>query len=49
MSAQSCLTFCNPMDPARLLCPRDSLAKNTGVSCHSFLAIGPPTFTPFID
>ena len=23
--------------PARLLCPRDSLGKNTGVGCHSFL------------
>ena len=35
--AQSCLTLCNPMDcsPARLICPWNSLGKNTGVGCHS--------------
>ena len=25
------------LQPARLLCPRDSLGKNTGVGCHSLL------------
>ena len=30
-SLQSCLTLCNPMDSVRLLCPRDSPGKNTGV------------------
>ena len=35
---QSCPTLCDPMDwPARLLCPRDSPGKNTGVGCHSLL------------
>ena len=29
----SCPTHCNPMDPARLLCPWDSPGKNTGVEC----------------
>ena len=32
--AQSCLTLC---DPIRLLCPRTSPGKNTGVSCHALL------------
>ena len=34
---QSCLTLCNPMDcsPIRLLCPRNSPGKNTGVGSHS--------------
>ena len=32
-SLQLCPT-CNPMDPARLLCPRDFPGKNTGVGCH---------------
>ena len=27
--AKSCLTLCNPMGPARLLCPWDSPGKNT--------------------
>ena len=38
-SLQSCLTLCDPMDssPPRLLCPRDSPGKNTGVGCHSLL------------
>ena len=31
-SLQSCPALCDPMD--RLLCPRDSLGKNTGVGCH---------------
>ena len=38
--AQSCLTLCDPMDrmePARLLCPWNSLAQNTGVSSHFLL------------
>ena len=34
--AQSCPTLCNPVN-ARLLCPRDSPAKNTGVGCHFLL------------
>ena len=31
--------LCNPMDlqPARLLCPWDSLGKNTAVGCHFLL------------
>ena len=35
---QSCPT-CDPMDcsPTRLLCPWNSLGKNTGVSCHFLL------------
>jgi len=36
-SLQSCLTLCDPIDsrqPTRLLCPRDSSGKNTGVGCH---------------
>ena len=32
--AQSCATLCNP---ARLLCPWNSLGKNTGVGCHFLL------------
>ena len=36
-SLQSCLTLCDPMEPARLLCPWDSLGKNTGVGCHALL------------
>ena len=36
-SFQSCPTLCNPMEPARLLCPGDSPGKNTGVSCHFLL------------
>ena len=32
---QSCLTLCDPM--ARLLCPRNSPGKNTGVGIHSLL------------
>ena len=37
---QSCLTLCDPMDskqPTRLLCPQDSLGKNTGVGCPFLL------------
>ena len=34
---QSSLTLCSPMEPARLLCPRDSPGKNTGVGRHSLL------------
>ena len=35
----SCLTLCNPMEcsPTRLLCPWNSLGKNTGVDCHALL------------
>ena len=35
-SLQSCPTLCDPIDgsPTRLLCPWDSLGKNTGVGCH---------------
>jgi len=36
--AKSCPTlFCNPIDPARLLCPWDFSGKNTGVDCHFLL------------
>ena len=31
------------MEPARLLCPRDFLGKNTGVSCHFLLRVIFPT------
>ena len=37
LSLQSCLILCNPMDPAKLLCPWDSPGKNTGVGCHALL------------
>ena len=30
-----CLSLCDPMGPSRLLCPLNSLGKNTGVGCHS--------------
>ena len=36
---KSCPTLCVPMDwlwPTRVLCPWNSLGKNTGVGCHSF-------------
>ena len=38
-SLQSCPTLCDPIDcsPLRLLCPWDSLGKNTGVGCHFLL------------
>ena len=38
-SLQSCPTLCDPMDgsPPMLLCPRDSLGKNTGVGSHFLL------------
>ena len=38
-SLQSCPTLCDPhgQQPSRLLCPRDSLGKNTGVGCHFLL------------
>ena len=32
---QLCLTLCNPMWPSRLLCPWNSLGKDTGVGCHT--------------
>ena len=35
--ALSCLILCNPMEPARLLCPWNSPDKNTGVGSHSLL------------
>ena len=34
---QSCLTLCDPVEPARLICPWDSSGKNTGVVCHFLL------------
>ena len=34
---QLCLTLCNPIDLARLLCAWNSPGKNTGVGCHSLL------------
>ena len=36
---QSCLILCGPhgLQPARLLCPWDSLGRNTGVGCHALL------------
>ena len=39
LSRFSCVLLCDPMDysPARLLCPWDSLGKNTGVGSHSLL------------
>ena len=39
LDTQSCPTLCDPMDlqPTRLLCPRDSPGKNTGVGCHVLL------------
>ena len=32
--AQSCSTLCDPMEPARLLCPWGFPGENTGVGCH---------------
>ena len=32
-----CQTLFDPMEPTRLLCPRDSPGKNTGVRCLSLL------------
>ena len=39
VSAQSCLTLCDPVNykPARLLCPWDSPGNNSGVACHFLL------------
>ena len=34
---KSCLTLCDPMWPAKLLCPWDSPGRNTGVGCHFLL------------
>ena len=34
---QLCPILCEPMEPARLLCPWDSPGKNTGEGCHSLL------------
>ena len=36
-ATQSCLTFWDPVEPPRLLCPWDSPGKNTGVDCHALL------------
>ena len=36
-TAQSCLTLCDPMEPARFLCPWDFPGKNTGVGYHFLL------------
>ena len=43
--AQLCLTLYDPMDcsPTRVLCPWDSLGKNTGVGCHFLLQGISPT------
>ena len=43
--AQPCLILCDPTDcsPTRLLCPRNSPGKNTGVDCHSLLQRNFPT------
>ena len=50
--AQSCPALCNPMnllpprrheEPARFLCPWDSLGKNTGLGCHFLLQGIAPT------
>ena len=38
---QSCLTLCDPMQPVRLLCPSESLGKNTGVGCHALPGVLP--------
>ena len=35
--AQSCLTLCDLMEPTRLLCPWDSLGKNTASGSHALL------------
>ena len=44
LGPQPCPTLCDLMDcsPARLLGPRDSPGKNTGVSCHALLQGGLP-------
>ena len=34
---QQCPSFCNPMDPARLLCTQDFPGMNTEVGCQSLL------------
>ena len=34
---QLCPSLCDPMEPARLLCPWDSPGKNTRVSYHALL------------
>ena len=36
-SLQSSQTVCDPMEPARLLCPWNSPGKNTEVGCHFLL------------
>ena len=36
-SLQLCPVRCDPMDCSSLLCPWDSLGKNTGVGCHALL------------
>ena len=40
---QLCPTLFDPVDPARLLCPRDSPGKDTGVGCHALLQAIFPT------
>ena len=37
LSRFSCVRFCDPVDPSRLLCPWDSPGRNTGVGCQAFL------------
>ena len=48
LDAQSCLTLCNPLEePIRLLCPWNSLGKNTTVGSHSlFQGIFSPGIEP---
>ena len=36
---QLCPILCEPMEPARLLCPWDTPGKNTGEGCHSLLHV----------
>ena len=47
-SLQSCLTLqCHRWQPTRLLCPQDSLGRNTGVGCHFLLWFFTTTATKF--
>lgn len=40
LSRPVCPALCDPMDPARLLCPRGFSGKNTGAVCHALLQEG---------
>ena len=49
MCAQTCLTLCDPMDCARLLCLWDFPGKNTEVDCCLFHEIFPTQgYSPFL-